>query len=130
MKEKLKVPKLRFKEFSGEWEEKILDNCAKKNNDKNKSEEIKIVLSNSATQGIVKQTDYFDREIVTESNLGGYYIVDKDDFVYNPRISVSAPVGPIKRNKIGKGVMSPLYTVFRFENINLNIIIIYSIFNY
>ncbi len=26
MKEKLKVPKLRFKEFSGEWEEKILDN--------------------------------------------------------------------------------------------------------
>ena len=43
MKEKLKVPKLRFKEFSGEWEEKILDNFAKKNNDKNKAEEIKIV---------------------------------------------------------------------------------------
>ncbi len=122
MKEKLKVPKLRFKEFSGEWEEKILDNFAKKNNDKNKAEEIKIVLSNSATQGIVKQTDYFDREIVTESNLGGYYIVEKDDFVYNPRISVSAPVGPIKRNKIEKGVMSPLYTVFRFENMNLNFI--------
>ena len=37
-----------------------------------------------------------------------------EDFVYNPRISVTAPVGPINRNKLGRnGVMSPLYTVFR-----------------
>ncbi len=48
------------------------------------------------------------------SSLGGYYIVRNEDFVYNPRISTSAPVGPINRNKLGRtGVMSPLYTVFR-----------------
>lgn len=42
-----------------------------------------------------------------------------DDFVYNPRISNFAPVGPIKRNKLGRtGVMSPLYYVFRTHNID------------
>ena len=53
------------------------------------------------------------------SSLGGYYIVRSEDFVYNPRISVSAPVGPINRNKLGKiGVMSPLYTVFRPHDVD------------
>lgn len=46
-------------------------------------------------------------------------MVRDDDFVYNPRVSVSAPVGPINRNKLGRnGVMSPLYTVFRTHDIN------------
>ena len=46
-------------------------------------------------------------------------MVRDDDFVYNPRVSVTAPVGPINRNKLGRnGVMSPLYTVFRTYDIN------------
>ena len=54
------------------------------------------------------------------SSLGGYYIVRNDDFVYNPRISTSAPVGPINRNKLGRtGVMSPLYTVFRPHDVDI-----------
>ena len=65
------------------------------------------------------QKDYFDREVVNQENLDGYYIVRKNDFVYNPRISVTAPVGPINRNRLGKiGVMSPLYTVFRTHGID------------
>ena len=53
------------------------------------------------------------------SSLGGYYIVRNEDFVYNPRISTSAPVGPINRNKLGRiGVMSPLYTVFRPHDVD------------
>lgn len=35
-------------------------------------------------------------------NLNGYYIVRNDDFIYNPRISVTAPVGPINRNRLGR----------------------------
>ena len=61
------------------------------------------------------QGDYFDKDIANAENLAGYYVLKKGDFVYNPRISVSAPVGPIKRNDLGDGVMSPLYTVFRFK---------------
>ncbi|MCQ2074169.1 MAG: restriction endonuclease subunit S [Bacteroidaceae bacterium] len=111
-----KTPKLRFPEFknTGEWKVVKLGEIAKRITLKNKDKKSLPVLTNSASGGIVKQEDYFDREIVSKDNLINYYIVSDDDFVYNPRISTIAPVGPISRNKIGEGVMSPLYTVFRF----------------
>ena len=110
------LPKLRFPEFEndGEWKVVKLEDIAKRITLKNKDKKSLPVLTNSASGGIVKQEDYFDREIVSKDNLINYYIVSDDDFVYNPRISTIAPVGPISRNKIGEGVMSPLYTVFRF----------------
>ena len=61
------------------------------------------------------QAEYFDRNIVSENNLHNYYVIENGDYVYNPR--VSAPVGPISKNYIGQGVMSPLYIIFRFHNI-------------
>ena len=76
-------------------------------------------FTNSAEFGIISQRDFFDHDVAKLGSLGGYYIVRNEDFVYNPRISTSAPVGPINRNKLGKiGVMSPLYTVFRPYDVN------------
>lgn len=103
-----------------EWDIVELEKIAAKVNKKNKDSAINTVLTNSATQGIVSQTDYFERDIANQNNLGGYYIVETDDFVYNPRISANALVGPIKRNNLTTGVMSPLYTVFRFKEGNLD----------
>ncbi|EPY4079468.1 restriction endonuclease subunit S [Klebsiella quasipneumoniae] len=119
MMQKIFSQELRFKDDSGdefpEWEEVELKKIASKVNTKNRDNSVTAVLTNSATQGIVNQESYFEREIVTESNLTGYYVVRTGDFVYNPRISSTAPVGPIKMNELTQGVMSPLYTVFRFE---------------
>lgn len=76
-------------------------------------------FTNSAEYGIISQRDYFDHDIAKIGSLDGYYIVRNEDFVYNPRISTSAPVGPINRNKLGRtGVMSPLYTVFRPHDVD------------
>jgi len=110
------VPEYRFPEFvdNGEWEIVKLREIAIRVKNKNKFNEQLPVLTNSATEGIVNQQDYFDREIVTRDNLSNYFIVKIDDFVYNPRISSLAPVGPISRNKIERGIISPLYTIFRF----------------
>ena len=102
-----------------DWEEKRLAEIAVRNSNKNKDSKVNFVLTNSATQGIVSQGEYFDRDIANQNNLAGYYIVEVNDFVYNPRISVHAPVGPIKRNKLQLGIMSPLYSVFRFKKDNL-----------
>lgn len=122
--QKIFSQEIRFKndngEDFGEWEEVPLNQIASKVTVKNRGNKVTEVLTNSATQGIIKQSDFFDREIVSESNINGYYVVEVDDFVYNPRISVHAPVGPIKRNKITQGIMSPLYTVFRFKEGNLD----------
>ncbi|MBQ9275299.1 MAG: restriction endonuclease subunit S [Succinivibrio sp.] len=113
------TPKLRFAGFSGTWKHKTLREIAVKVTEKNKAGEYGETLSNSAEQGIISQTDYFDRKISNDENIDGYYVVRPDDFIYNPRISTSAPVGPINRNKLGRtGVMSPLYTVFRTHDVN------------
>ena len=104
---------------SNDWEQRKLNEIADKVSEKNKDNEFSEPFTNSAEQGIISQKDYFDREIVNNENLNGYYIVRNDDFIYNPRISVTAPVGPINRNRLGRnGVMSPLYTVFRTQDID------------
>lgn len=110
-----RIPQLRFPGFTGEWQEKPLCSLAAKVNQKNKDFAVTRVLTNSATEGVVDQNAYFERDIAVKDNTNNYYIVDKDDFVYNPRISSTAPVGPISINKVGKGIMSPLYTVFKFQ---------------
>ena len=111
------VPKLRFPEFrdAGAWPFKPLHSMAKRKTRRNTDEQIVRVLTNSAEHGVVDQKDYFEKEIAVQGNLDNYFVVEEGDFVYNPRISSLAPVGPIGKNKVGTGVMSPLYTVFGFE---------------
>lgn len=118
--EKKKNPELRFPEFTKDWKDKHLHELATRVTKKNTDNIINLVLTNSAKKGIVSQQDYFDKDIANQNNLAGYYVVEKNNFVYNPRISFSAPVGPIKRNKLKIGVMSPLYSVFKFDNENLD----------
>ena len=109
-------PEIRFKGFEEEWIEKSLNDISSKIIDKNENRKYEIVFTNSAEHGIVDQKDYFDRNIANASNIQGYYVVMPNDFVYNPRISTSAPVGPINRNKLSyTGVCSPLYYVFRVK---------------
>lgn len=114
------VSKLRFPEFLGkaEWKFVPLNKLAKRCTQKNRSGAITRVLTNSAEHGVVDQRDYFDKDIATPGNLENYYVVKKGDYVYNPRISTRAPVGPISKNNVATGVMSPLYSVFRFDDSN------------
>ncbi|OGT89550.1 MAG: restriction endonuclease [Gammaproteobacteria bacterium RIFOXYA12_FULL_61_12] len=112
------VPKLRFPEFreAGAWETIPLSQLAKRSTQKNSLDELNRVLTNSAEFGVIDQRDYFDKDIANQDNLEGYFVVKKGDYVYNPRISTMAPVGPISKNNIETGIMSPLYTVFRFSS--------------
>ncbi|MGV6988159.1 restriction endonuclease subunit S [Testudinibacter sp. P17/SS/0325] len=111
-------PELRFPNFTDAWEQRKLNQISSKVTQKNTDGVYIETFTNSAEFGIVSQRDFFDKDISNSSNLNGYYVVKHNDFVYNPRISNSAPVGPIKRNKLGRtGVMSPLYYVFRTDGI-------------
>ena len=113
------VPEIRFKGFTDAWEQRKLSEIAGKVTEKNTGLQYVETLTNSAEFGIISQRDFFDHDISKLGSLDGYYIVRNEDFVYNPRISTSAPVGPINRNKLGRtGVMSPLYTVFRTHDID------------
>ena len=107
------------KRTTSSWEQRKLSEIADKVTEKNSGLQYVETFTNSAEFGIISQRDFFDHDIAKLSSLDGYYIVKNEDFVYNPRISTSAPVGPINRNKLGRtGVMSPLYTVFRPHDVD------------
>lgn len=116
------VPEIRLDGFEGEWKEVQLSDICKKVIEKNKDNDFNETFTNSAEFGIINQRDFFDKDISNEKSLNTYYVVRSNDFVYNPRISNYAPVGPVKRNKLGRtGVMSPLYFVFRVVNSNIDL---------
>ncbi len=107
------------KRTTSSWEQRKLSEIADKVTEKNAGLQYVETFTNSAEFGIISQRDFFDHDIAKLGSLDGYYIVKNEDFVYNPRISTSAPVGPINRNKLGRtGVMSPLYTVFRPHDVD------------
>ena len=115
-----RVPEIRFEGFEGEWEERELGEISKKITEKNLSRQYKETFTNSAEFGVISQSQFFDKSISNVHNIGSYYIVEDNDFVYNPRISSFAPCGPINRNKLKRtGVISPLYTIFRTVGVDL-----------
>ena len=116
MAEKINAPEVRFVGFTGLWEQRKLGEFSKKRTTKNADGALSETFTNSAEQGVISQLDYFDHDITNDANISGYYVVQPDDFVYNPRISATAPCGPINRNRLDRaGVMSPLYTVFSVD---------------
>ena len=115
-----KKPEIRFAGFDDDWEQRKLGEIANKVTKKNQDAVVTEVFTNSAEFGIISQRDFFDKDIANAENINSYYVVEPDDFVYNSRISTTAPFGPIKRNKLEKtGAMSPLYYVFKPHDIDL-----------
>lgn len=124
------VPEIRLDGFEGEWDEWKLSDISQKVTEKNKDNIYTETFTNSAEFGIINQRDFFDKDISNEKSLNTYYVVRNNDYVYNPRISNFAPVGPIKRNKLGRtGVMSPLYFVFRVTSSNIDLDFLETFFN-
>ena len=109
-----KRPKLRFPGFDEPWQTTLLSSVFAKNTQKNTDGRITNVICNSAKQGLIPQREYFDKDIANSDNTCGYYIIEENDFVYNPRKSSDAPYGPISSYKYTEaGIVSPLYLCFR-----------------
>ena len=109
-----KRPKLRFPGFDEPWQTTLLSSVFAKNTQKNTDGRITNVICNSAKQGLIPQREYFDKDIANSDNTNGYYIIEENDFVYNPRKSSDAPYGPISSYKYTEaGIVSPLYLCFR-----------------
>lgn len=113
------VPRVRFREFAGPWARVELARIADNVTEKNTQNLVTETFTNSAEHGIISQREFFDHDVSRAEKINGYYLVKPQDFVYNPRISVTAPCGPVNCNRLGRsGVMSPLYTVFRTHDVD------------
>lgn len=117
LSEKLFSQKIRFNEFTDEWELKSLGEVLIKNSTKNKSQKHKIVQSVSNKYGFINQEEMFEERRVASTNTSNYYVIKKGDFAYNPsRINVGSLA---YKNDDEISIISPLYISFKANNIFL-----------
>lgn len=117
MMENKVMPKLRFREFSGAWEERKLSELLIKYSESNKDEEFNIneILSLSSTQGIVNRQELLDDTYSNVNHLN-YKKTRLNDLVYGKSITSSYPYGLFKVNDCKDGLLSTLYFTFKVTN--------------
>lgn len=105
----MNIPKLRFPEFSGEWEEKKLSEFMTRLTRKNTNNESSRALTISSVDGLIDQGEFFKKQVASK-DISGYYLLKKGDFAYNKSYSVGYDYGSIKRlDRYENGVVSTLY---------------------
>lgn len=113
-----RVPVLRFKGFTDEWEQRKLKNITKRISRKNLNLDSTLPLTISAQYGLVDQRKFFDKQIASKK-LENYLLLKNGEFAYNKSYSKDYPFGAIKRlNNYKLGVLSTLYIAFKPVSIN------------
>lgn len=98
------IPKLRFPEFSGEWEEKRIDSIFDEKKEKNHpSEEVLTIIQGTGT---VPRKASGRNIIFDEKSLSSYKFVQKDDFIIHLR-SFEGGLEIANSN----GIVSPAYII-------------------
>ena len=111
-----KVPRIRFKGFEEDWEQRKLGEVVERVTRKNENMESTLALTISAQYGLINQEEFFDKRIAS-TNIEGYFLIRKGEFAYNKSTSMDAPWGAVKRlDRYERGVLSTLYILFRILN--------------
>lgn len=100
------IPKLRFPEFKGEWEEKRIDSIFDEQKEKNHpTEEVLTIIQGTGT---VPRKESGRNIIFDEKSLSNYKFVQKDDFIIHLR-SFEGGLEIANSN----GIVSPAYIIMR-----------------
>ena len=112
-----KVPEIRFKGFTEDWEQRKLSDYLEVSKQKNRSQLFgkEDVLSVSGEFGIVNQIEFQGRSFAGAS-VANYGVVEAGDVVYTKSPLKSNPYGIIKTNKGKTGIVSTLYAVYKPKN--------------
>lgn len=111
-----KIPRLRFPEFSGKWEEKKLKDYLHEHKTRNINNEYTEVFSVAKEKGVINQIEHLGRSYSAES-LINYKVIFPDDIVYTKSPTANFPYGIIKQNRTERsGVVSTLYAVYKPKN--------------
>ena len=107
-----KVPEIRFRGFTDDWEQRKLGEIADRVVRKNTNNESTLPLTISAQYGLVDQITYFNNRVASR-DVSNYYLILNGEFAYNKSTSDGYPFGAVKRLDLyEKGVLSTLYIVF------------------
>lgn len=110
------APKLRFSEFTDDYNSYELSELMQRVKRKNSKNETDIPLTIASIEGLVDQRKYFGKTIASK-DMSSYYLLKNGEFAYNKSYSKGFPVGSIKRlDNYEQGALSTLYICFGLEN--------------
>lgn len=107
------VPKVRFKEFEGEWKKVKLSECLEISTERNLNNKYGVneVLSVSDEEGVMNQIKLLGRSYAGKS-VTNYKILRTNQVVYTKSPLKAKPYGIVKVNKGETGIVSVLYAVY------------------
>ena len=106
------TPNIRFKGFTGDWEQRKLGDICERVIRKNKNNESDLPLTIASQYGLIDQRDFFNK-VVAAKDMSNYYLLKKGEFAYNKSYSNGFDYGAIKRlNAYESGCLSTLYICF------------------
>ena len=118
-------PEIRFAGFTDDWEQRKLGEVVERITRKNLNLESRLPLTISAQDGLISQTEFFDKQVASK-NISGYYLIENGEFAYNKSYSNGYPWGAIKRlDKYKNGVLSTLYIVFKPIDVDSQFLVSY-----
>jgi len=113
--QQLLTGKKRLKGFDGAWKEMKFGDAISRITRRNDIENTNVVTI-SAKRGFVRQDDFFNKQVASET-LTNYYLLKKGEFAYNKSYSNGYPMGAFKRlNDFDFGVVTTLYICFSVKN--------------
>lgn len=113
----MKEPKLRFPEFTDEWEQRKLGSILTRRIEYKKQSKDYPRLAFASGQGVIPLSERKtnNREQLTKDEFTKKYLVTElDDIVYNPG---NLKYGAIDRNKCQRGLISPIYVTFTVNEV-------------
>ncbi len=112
------TPELRFDGFNGEWEKVKLGTVLKQRIEPQKISDEAPLLSFSYAEGVINPEDKKSNKrdfIMLDKYNKIFSRIEKNDIIYNPANVIH---GAIHRNKLGTGVVSPIYKIFICQDVN------------
>ena len=107
------------------WEQRKLGEVVERITRKNLNLESRLPLTISAQDGLISQTEFFDKQVASK-NISGYYLIENGEFAYNKSYSNGYPWGAIKRlDKYKNGCLSTLYIVFKPIDVDSQFLVSY-----
>ena len=106
-----KVPKIRFKGFTDDWEQRKVGDLLQERNEQAPMSEDYPLMAFIANQGVAPKGERYDRSALVNNEAGKKYKrTEFGDFIYS---SNNLETGSIGLNKYGNACISPVYSIFK-----------------
>ena len=108
------TPEIRFKGFTGAWEQRKVGDLFNERNEQYPMSEEYPLMAFIANIGVAPKGERYDRSALVNDEVGKKYKrTEKGDFIYS---SNNLETGSIGLNNYGKACISPVYSIFKSKH--------------